>query len=122
MKRNPIKTLRNKADRLYQELGRLLADKCEVCSGEYSCRHHYFPKSMCSNLRYDINNGIALCAGCHLRHHSGDPTIHRTVEKQRGDKWYKDLLVKKNTYVKTDKKFYEEKIKELQDQIEEAKS
>ncbi len=121
MKRNPIKTLRNKADRLYQELGRLLAYRCEICGGQYSCRHHYFPKSMCSNLRYDIDNGIAICQKCHFQHHNGNPTIHKTVEQKRGDKWYQELLIKKNTYVKTDKNFYEEKIKELQEQIKEAR-
>ena len=114
-----IKTLRNKADKLYQELGRLLASKCEVCGGEYSCRHHFFPKSMCSALRYNIDNGIALCQKCHFFHHNGNPTIHKIVLEKRGDEWYNNLLKIKNSYVKTDKKFYEENIERLQKEIKE---
>ena len=121
MKKPAIKTLRNKADKLYQELGRELADKCEICGGRYSCRHHFFPKSMCSNLRYDINNGISICQGCHFSHHNGNPVIHQVVLKQRGNEWFNDLLKKKNTYVKTDRFFYELHIKNLQDKICEAK-
>jgi hypothetical protein len=49
---------------------------------------------------------------------NGNPTIHKKVEEQRGKKWYNDLLKIKNSYVKTDKNFYEEKIKDLQERID----
>jgi hypothetical protein len=73
---------------------------------------------MCSALRYNMDNGIAICQSCHFQHHNGNPTIHKKVEEQRGKKWYNDLLKIKNSYVKTDKNFYEEKIKDLQERIE----
>lgn len=115
--KSQIKTLRNKTDKLFQEYGRLLADKCEVCGGTYSCRHHYFPKSMSSALRYDIDNGIALCQSCHFSHHNGNPVIHSEVLKNRGQKWH-DNLLKKKVIVKTDRLFYEKHIERLKKEIE----
>jgi hypothetical protein len=111
MKQDKKKKLRNKADRLYQEAGRIMyADKgCLICGGEYSCMHHYFPKSTSSALRYNIKNGIPICHKCHCRiHQSDDPTINNLIVKIKGQEWLTELeLIKKTTSVKTSLEYYE---------------
>lgn len=93
---------RHKADRLIQELGRNVNDKCEVCGKPMSCLHHYFPKSMAGGLRYDWENLIPLCVGCHFSHHNGNPVIHATILANRGQEWHDKLLIKKRQYVQSD--------------------
>lgn len=112
MKRNKTKTLRNKSDKLFQQVGRQLYNSCLVCGKPISCLHHYFPKSTCSALRYDIQNGIPICAGCHLQHHSGNPAIHNMINRIKGKKWLEELEAKKrNLFVKTNIAYYENVIK-----------
>ncbi len=112
------KRLRNKCDRLYQEIGRMMyEDKgCLICGGEYSCLHHMFPKSTCSALRYNIHNGIPICQKCHCRvHSSDDPTINIQIVQIRGKEWLEGLQsVKRNDFVKTSIKYYENVLKNLE--------
>lgn len=69
--------------------------------------HHFFPKSVSSRLRYDFDNLIPICQGCHMRHHqAGDPTIHATIIKKRGQAWYDTLLKKKYETIKTNTAYY----------------
>lgn len=85
-----------KCDTKLQHKGKELYQKCEVCSKPMSCLHHFFPKSVSSRLRYDWDNLIPICNGCHMRHHqANDPTIHGTILKKRGQAWYEVLIVKK---------------------------
>ena len=84
-----------KADKVMQEIGRNMYDKCLICGREYSCLHHYFPKSTSTSLRYDWENLIPICVGCHNRHHSAsDPRIHSAVIRIKGDDWNKELEIK----------------------------
>jgi len=100
--------LRDKSDRAMQEYIRANNNGCFVCGQPISCGHHYFPKSTASSLRYDLDNIIPLCQGCHFRHHNGDPRIHATVLEIKGIDWHKELLRKKNILVKPGIKYYEE--------------
>lgn len=109
------KRLRNKADRLIQEAGRKKYNSCLVCGKEMACLHHYVPKSICSALRYDFDNLVPLCHGCHMKHHNGNPDIHNTVNKNWGDEWLNRLNQKKNMIVKTNEKFYKDVIERLND-------
>ena len=100
--------LRRKCDKLYQVVGRLIYDKCLICNNPISCLHHYYPKSTCSALRYDIENGIPLCVGHHFAHHCGDPEVHNRIYEIKGEAWLKGLRhKKKNTFVKTSLKYYQ---------------
>lgn len=118
IKKPSIKTLRNKADKLYQELGRLNYDKCLVCGKPMSCLHHYHPKSSCSALRYDLDNGIPLCAGCHFSHHNGNPDIHNTINMIKGLEWVEEMEWRKNNIkVKTNAEYYRVIIQDLQTMI-----
>lgn len=97
-----------KADKLIQETGREMYKSCLVCGGEYSCLHHFYPKSQTTYLRYSWKNLIPICAGCHLAHHSGDPDIHASVIGIKGEEWYHDLKAErdKNRYVKAGYTYY----------------
>lgn len=105
-----VKYLRKKADRVLQDWGRRQNRKCEICGGKYSCLHHFFPKSKSNNLRYDKDNLIFICVGCHFSHHNGDPRPHASVLERRGQEWYKTLLQKKNKIQKINKQFYQDAI------------
>jgi 5-methylcytosine-specific restriction endonuclease McrA len=112
MAKNPLKTLRNKADRAYQQ-SRDPKTPCEACGVPSQVYHHFFPKSTSSRLRYDMRNAIPLCNGCHLKHHTGNPTIHATVIEKRGMDWYKQLDKDRHEIIKVNKEFYEEAINRL---------
>lgn len=111
--------LQDKADKLYQEFGRLSNNECLVCSGEYSCLHHYFPKSTSTPLRYDIDNGIPICAKCHLRIHANpSPETNNDINHIKGEEWLQELTWKKqNLKVKPDTEWYRVQVEILQEMI-----
>jgi 5-methylcytosine-specific restriction endonuclease McrA len=81
--------------------------KCEVCGGRVHCMHHFFPKSVSSRLRYDFDNLIPICQGCHMRHHlAGDPKIHEKIKQKRGQAWYDVLEKKSREYNKVNIEYY----------------
>ena len=104
-----VKYWRNKADKKFQEIGRETYDSCLVCGGEYSCLHHFWPKSQTTFLRYNIKNGIPICQKCHFFHHNGDPEIHVRIIEIKGQDWYDKLknLRDTNRYVSAGYKYYE---------------
>lgn len=106
---------RNLADKLYQQKLKFLSPKCLVCGKPTQVIHHFVPKSVSNRLRYDIHNGVALCNGCHMRHHqAGDPMIHLTIEKKMGQDWIEYITKARYEVVKTDKAFYENAITKLE--------
>ena len=87
------KKLRKIADKLWFQ--KLIKPKCECCSKPAVQVHHYFPKGSFGHLRYDLENGISLCQGCHLKiHFTGDPTVNQTIIEKRGKGWYNRLKKK----------------------------
>jgi len=84
------KKLRAKADKIYQQVGRLLYGDtgCLICGGEYCALHHYHPKSTSSALRYNLSNGIPICVSCHCRIHSSDsPILNNAILKIKVIEW-----------------------------------
>lgn len=119
MKKKPISYFSHRADKLLQELFKLNHTSCEICGNTLSCAHHYFPKSSAGNLRYNQLNLIAICQGCHFRHHNGYPEIHNIVNKHRGEEWLTELRLakmKQNPECNT-RRYYEAKILELKELI-----
>lgn len=108
-----IKRLRNKADKLLQQVVRSQNSYCIICGKYICCGHHYFPKSTSTNLRYDLDNLIPICASCHFSHHNGNPEIHNTVNNIKGEKWVKDITKKRHIQVKPTIEWYEEQIEKL---------
>ena len=105
-KEKPLSYFRNKADRLIQEMGRKVYQKCIVCGKPMSCLHHYFPKSSAGSLRYHWKNLIPLCQGCHFRHHNGYPAIQNTINEEMGQEWLDELNEEKKKFVKCNTKEY----------------
>tara|TARA_R100000805_G_C3617937_1_gene120338 strand:+ start:1979 stop:2329 length:351 start_codon:yes stop_codon:yes gene_type:complete len=75
---------------------------CEVCGKTKILNAHHFHGRRCYSVRWDIDNGFCLCVGCHK--FSSKFSAHETPAEfvtwaieQRGQKWYDELLVKKNT-------------------------
>lgn len=90
-RRYSIKPLKNKADRALQDWYRAkhAGHRCEAeCGSAFQVMHHYVPKSQSAGLRFEPENLIFLCHGCHFRHHrTGDPDVMGTVLQRRGMKW-----------------------------------
>ena len=113
-----IKTLRKDADSLLQEVGRLTNDRCVICGRPYSCLHHFFPKSSCSALRYDLDNCIPVCNGCHLGFHSKRSAYFiGKIVCVRGKEWFESLEKKKVSYLKVNIGYYKDIIKRLESVI-----
>lgn len=41
--------------------------------------HHAIPRSLAPSIKYDLRNGLPLCAACHLAWHRRELTIYRDV-------------------------------------------
>lgn len=108
-----MKYWRNKCDRLLQEINRKINKRCEVCGKHTTVGHHFFPKSVSSALRYDWDNIIPLCNGCHFKHHNGNPTIHAVVIGKRGLFWYDNLEKKRHKIIKISISYYKKIYDEL---------
>ncbi|MDE1866135.1 MAG: hypothetical protein KGI08_00290 [Thaumarchaeota archaeon] len=109
-----LSTYRNKADRLYQEQGMKDRPRCLICMKMANCLHHFFPKSVASSLRYELKNGIPLCAGCHLRlHSSGDPEYEQIIIRKKGQVWYDELKELRKKQINISKTYYISVISEL---------
>jgi hypothetical protein len=65
-KKDDRKSLDKECLRLWALIVKLRAgNKCEVCEKKnYLNAHHVFSKSRRS-VRYDLQNGLCLCSGCH---------------------------------------------------------
>ena len=112
MKRSPKRRLQLKADKALQEWGRRTYEKCLVCGSPMSCLHHYVTKGSSSSLRYDEENLIPLCQGCHFKHHtSSDPAIHNMINDIKGKEWRDGLELRRRDFIKTNMEYYKDIIK-----------
>lgn len=89
---NPKRKLQIKCDKLCYE--KYLQKNCEICGGEAHQLHHYFPKSHYSHLRFNPDNLISLCIGCHFRLTHVDKRLEDKIREKRGEKWFKALQKK----------------------------
>lgn len=92
MAKNPKKRLRSIADKLWFKV--CLETYCLLCGKPATQVHHFFPKGQYGWVRYDIDNGISLCNGCHYRLHHIDPTLAVQIIENKGKKWYNKLKKK----------------------------
>lgn len=115
----------NKADRLYQEIGRILSEgMCEVCGGDQQVTHHFIKKSQSTGLRYDIMNGIHLCNKCHCAIHQGKrDNVTGLIVANRGAKWMYELELKRKELVGFNygRLWYQEQFESLQIAIKQLK-
>lgn len=62
--------------------------KCVVCGGTKNlCAHHWYWDRRYKHSKYDINNGVTLCFGCHFKLHNKATFIFLND--------YLDILIKK---------------------------
>jgi len=75
MKKKKIKTIKNKCDKLWSELVKLLArGKCEVCATTQTLNSHHVVSRSNHLLRFDPANGCCLC----VKHHVfGNESAHK---------------------------------------------
>ena len=121
MKRNPIKTQRNKCDKLYQEVC-LLLNPTSMASGlKAQVVHHFVPKSLCNALRYDIENGITLTNSEHFKHHTqGDPIIYEQFTSKKSAEWFVYIRAKRREVVSPTLSWYKsnyERLKLIKDNL-----
>jgi len=118
MKRNPLKTQRNKADKLFQQVCLLLNPYSMVSGKPAQVTHHFIPKSLSNALRYDIENGITLTNGEHLQHHSqGDPEIYEKMTANKSPEWFAHIRTKRREIIKPTLTWYKSKIDELNENL-----
>lgn len=109
------KTLRRKADRLFQEIIVKLHPYCESCSKPTTVGHHFIPKSLSNSLRYEIINGIGLDNGCHFAWHTkSDPVIYERIIEKRGNEWLAKIRQIREKEVKVTVGWYREQIAKLE--------
>lgn len=114
MKKNKKAQLRSKADKAWYL--KLKKDSCEVCGSPSVQVHHYYFKGSYGHLRYDLDNGISLCQGCHFVLHARDPKrIEEKIIAVRGQEWADKLKEKSRELHKSylGIKYYEEIIESL---------
>ena len=116
MKKSKKKRLRDKADNLWFK--KYLKTSCEVCGqSDVLQGHHYFYKGSYGHLRYNKENHITLCRGCHFVLHHQDPKkVEEKIKEARGKSWYNKLkkqAQKPPINYQTTIGYYETAIKEL---------
>ncbi len=87
MPRKPSKkTLRNKLDKAWSR-AILSKGKCEICGKKESLNAHHIVGRRNLALRWDLKNGVCLCAGCHtfktLSAHQNPEFFHFWLEEHR---------------------------------------
>jgi 5-methylcytosine-specific restriction endonuclease McrA len=113
-KKQSIRSLVTKADRLIQEVLVRQNPHCLVCGHRTSEMHHFVPKSQSNNLRYDEINLVPLCRGCHFRHHSaGDPTVVATILDKNGMGWFDELQKRRKIICKFNRVYLENIIRKF---------
>jgi hypothetical protein len=83
--RNTRKPLHRKNDRSRWGIHLKPEPCCRACgkpaeeTGKGLNLHHALPRSLAPAIKYDLRNGIPLCAGCHLGWHRNEVTIYQDV-------------------------------------------
>lgn len=96
---------------------KLAGDKCEYCGAtKYLNAHHVFGRRNFA-VRWEINNGVSLCA----KHHtfSNEFSAHQTstrfkdwITEKRGQEWYDNLNKQANT-IKPNREEIQKKLSEI---------
>ena len=126
-----MKTPRQKLYKKLDTLWSLLVRKdcvCELCGyeGKYKGKMkkfdaHHIKKRGNLSTRWDLNNGVCLCKGCHrFKVHMDTFTVAILIDKLKkklGKKWYEDLVNKTNKIVKYSTSDLEELVEKLEKKL-----
>lgn len=95
-------------DNLWSKLVKIKAhNKCEKCGKQNALNSHHVYSRSNRSTRWDLNNGVCLCVGCHI--FSSKFSAHKTplefvewIRDSRGADWYSDLRTKAREIYKPD--------------------
>ena len=117
-----MKSIEKQLDELWTKVIRQKG-YCECCGSKNKQlnAHHIFTRSR-KATRWEISNGICLCAGCHtlsskLSAHKTPYEFNKWLEEKKGKKWIDLLCKKSNEIYKPTKKELEETKKYLKSLI-----
>lgn len=113
MKRNPIKTWRNKCDALLTPIVKKLFPLCFLCGGETEVAHHHVHKSKSTALRYVLANLIPLCGRCHVKLHHNESYWASVIVERKGIEWWRTLQREGNKTVDANLAFFKENYEQL---------
>ncbi len=120
-KKPSVKTLRNKADRLWSEMIRQRDGHCRRClrhPPEIVLQAAHVISRRYKAIRWDERNGIALCVGCHHWAHKQPIEMDWWVQELIGKETYEALRFEALDYTGTLKRIdLEEVIAELQSKV-----
>ena len=113
----------NKLDVAWSKLVKLeWGGKCAYCGKEKPLNSHHIFSRSARSVRWDTDNGICLCVGCHT--FSSKFSAHKTpteftywLEDLKGREWLEALEKKKNQILKLSKWEKEELLAELNRRI-----
>jgi len=92
-----------KSDKLFREL--LLkerGERCQRCARRGRVEVSHFHGRRKENVRYDFENVDLLCGGCHRFFHESPSSYFTWKHEQLGEKRFKALEIRANTYKKRD--------------------
>lgn len=102
-----LRRLKKRLDDLWAKIVKILAgNRCEKCGRSDTLNsHHVFSRSNHS-VRWDFDNGVCLCAGCHCLNndsaHKAPLEFAEWFKKKRGEKIYEHLRIKASQIYKPD--------------------
>jgi len=124
MKKSQVKEL----DKLFSQLI-LKRDggKCVICNTtERLCTHHWYKSKKRGGYatRWTLENGIAICVGCHLDAHLNTGQFILKLETIKGREWMDETVYKIDVTLQSTfkvdydgvKEFLEGKLKEMEDE------
>ena len=109
------KTQRRKCDLIWSQIIRSLG-RCEWCNKTLNLQAAHFISRSNHQIRFDLRNGISLCAGCHSKAHS-DPQGFVEWFKYYRSKDYDYLRAKKNELNKPDYEIIFDKLRKELDNM-----
>ena len=124
-KKTNLKTINRLLNKEWAQLIKLIAKyKCEYCNKTTTLNsHHIYGRSKLST-RWDVDNGMCLCSGCHIL--SSSFSAHQTpldftywIRKKRGNVWFNRLQKKAHTTVHYALFERKEILKDLQSKVKE---
>jgi 5-methylcytosine-specific restriction endonuclease McrA len=88
------RTIKRELDKLFSQYLRKIIGKCENCGRKDNLQiHHLFSRRYMA-LRYDPDNILVLCSGCHFHFHNNPLLWAEKAKAKLGEKKYNELLEK----------------------------
>jgi 5-methylcytosine-specific restriction endonuclease McrA len=94
--------------------------RCVLCGNPANHAHHFFPKGSHGSVRWEPDNLVMLCYGCHIGkiHRGGDTEeLRDRLIKRIGTKAFEDLKWKAHVPIRQDRIYLEDLLKELEDAL-----